>query len=72
MGSGFLTSFEVVGPSLHALALVAFGDILYLAAVENSLHLDLTAAWTVEMMGAARASGVLGNLCHGLLLAKTR
>ena len=65
-------SVEIAGLAFDALALLAFRDIANLAVLEDGLHLNFAAAGAVEVVRAAGSTGVLGNLCHCVLLGKTR
>ncbi len=65
-------SVEIAGLALHALAFLAFRDIAYFSVFEDGFHLNFAAAGAVEVVGAAGRTGVLGNLCHCILLGKTR
>jgi len=63
---------EIAGLALDALALFAFRYVLDFTVLENGLHLDFSAAGAEKVMGRARTTSVLGNLCHCVLLGKTR
>ncbi len=66
----FIRSRKIAGTALGPLALFAFGEILDLAVFEKGLHLDLSAAGAIEALRRAGRTGVLGYLCHSLLLLK--
>ena len=56
--------FEVGGTTLGSFALLALGDILDLAVLEERLHLDFAAAGAEEFLRRAGRTAVLTGLSH--------